>query len=96
MIIVIYLKLNEEYISHSCLVKENCSCLQCRFRLFLEHPQYSQEEKEFMFHLELNSKKSLEDYHLYLDGKELSQPELDFAIGIIRKLRSAINKGDGK
>src|SRR4051812_28391378 len=59
---------------------------------FFESDQYSREEQEFMCHLALDSKDLLEDYHLFLDSKKLSESELDLAIEIIRKLRVAIHQ----
>jgi transcriptional regulator with XRE-family HTH domain len=58
---------------------------------FFEVDQFLREEQEFMSHLDLDSKALLEDYQLFLDGKKLSDSELDLVILIIRKLRAAIN-----
>jgi transcriptional regulator with XRE-family HTH domain len=71
------------------LLKKIAAVYNVGLDYFFESDQYSREEQEFMYHLDL--KEHLEDYHLYLDGKKLSESELDLAIEIIRKMREAIN-----
>ncbi|KAA9020509.1 helix-turn-helix transcriptional regulator [Niallia endozanthoxylica] len=72
------------------LLKKIATVYKVDLNYFFETNQYSPEEQEFMRRLDLNSK-DVKDYSLFLDGKELSESELDLAVEIIRKLRAAIN-----
>jgi transcriptional regulator with XRE-family HTH domain len=59
---------------------------------FPEHNGYSSEETNFMGELDICREELVKKYNLMLDGKKLSQTELELVINIIRKLRITIDE----
>lgn len=55
---------------------------------------YTSAEKSFISDLDLDMEDILDKYHLTLDGKDITEEELDFMIGILRKLRYMVQKGN--
>src|SRR6478735_73899 len=55
---------------------------------------YTSAEKSFISDLDLDMENILDKYHLTLDGKDITEEELDFMIGILRKLRYMVQKGN--
>jgi transcriptional regulator with XRE-family HTH domain len=49
---------------------------------------YTSEENIFMGELDICHEELLKNYNIMLDGKKLSEEELEFAIEIVRKLRT--------
>ncbi|WP_078412195.1 helix-turn-helix domain-containing protein [Priestia abyssalis] len=59
---------------------------------FFNGNNHTPEEISFVKNLDLSSKELNKKYDLLLDGKKISEPELELVIEIIRKLRKATNE----
>lgn len=59
---------------------------------FFNGNNHTPEEISLIKNLDLSSKELNQKYDLLLDGKKISEPELDLVIEIIRKLRKATDE----
>ncbi|PFA21876.1 MULTISPECIES: helix-turn-helix domain-containing protein [Bacillus cereus group] len=56
-----------------------------------DEEKHKKNEKEFLQDLDMDSKELLYKYNITLDGKNITEDELEFIIHIIRKLRQAVD-----
>jgi transcriptional regulator with XRE-family HTH domain len=71
------------------LLKKIADVYNVNVAYFLDGHQHTSEEASLMANLDLSLEELSSKYDLLLDGKKLSETELDLVIEVIRKLRQA-------
>nr|WP_277753233.1 helix-turn-helix transcriptional regulator [Metabacillus mangrovi] len=57
--------------------------------------QYTDAEKTLLHEMDLSSQNVLSDFNFYIDGKKVSEEELEFMLELTRNLRNIVKKKKG-